>query len=124
MNSTIKELLINNNINQLIIDKLTDLLLDLKGQNFAEFIDMIDDFFWTIANDNEVFEEPEPAYDYCEENIENFLQIGTFSWIKEFWGVQNLADLPCVKISNYMLAKIEENKINKIDKTLFNLINQ
>ena len=124
MNSTIKELLINNNINGLIIDELTNSLLDLKGQNFEEFIYMIDDFFWIIANDSEVFTESESADDYYQENIENFLQIKNLSWIKEFWGVQNLADLPSVKISNYMLATIEENKINKIDKILFDIINQ
>jgi hypothetical protein len=124
MNSTIKELLINNNINQLIIDELTDLLLNLKGQNFEKFTDMVEDFFWTISNDCYVITEPDLADDYCEENIVNFLQIVDFSWIKEFWGFQNLADLPSVKISNYMLSIIEENKINKINKILFDIINQ
>ena len=124
MKKELKELLINNNINKLIIDELTDSLLDLKGQNFEKFTDMVEDFFWTIANDYYVIKDAEPAFDYCEENIENFLQIANFSFIKEFWGVENLADLPSVKIANYMFSKIEENKINKINKILFDIINQ
>ena len=120
----IKKILIQADINPLIIDNLTDFLLELKGQNFKRFTNMVDDYFWTIANDCHIITEPEPAFDYCEENIENFLQIANFSFIKEFWGVENLADLPSVKIANFMFSKIEENKINKINKILFDIINQ
>lgn len=124
MTKEIKKLLSDNNINPLIIDEFTNFLLELKGQNFAQFTNMVDDYFWTIANDYYVIKEPELAFDYCEENIENFLQIANFSFIKEFWGVENLADLPSAKVANYMFSKIEENKINKINKILFDIINQ
>ena len=124
MTKEIKKILMQADINPLIIDDFTDFLLELKGQNFAQFTNMIDDYFWTIANDCHIITEPELAFDYCEENIENFLQIANFSFIKEFWGVENLADLPSVKVANYMFSTIEENKINKINKILFNIINQ
>ena len=124
MKLTLKEILINNDINPLIIDEFTNFLLELKGQNFEKFTDIVDDYFWTIANDCHIITEPDHADDYYEENMENFLQIAYFAWIREFWGVQNLADLPSVKISNYMLSEIEENKINKINKILFDIINQ
>ena len=127
MRKEINQLLINNNIDPLIIDNFTNFLLDLKGQNFEQFTDMVEDYFWTIANDCYIITDPDFAENYENniENIENFEQIAKFFWIKEFWGnVRNLADLPSVKISNYMLSKIEENKINKIDKVLFDIINQ
>ena len=124
MTKEIKKLLIQADIDPLIIDDFTIFLLELKGQNFEKFTDMVDDYFWTIANDCHIITEPELADDYYEENTENFLQIEYFSWIREFWGVENLADLPSVKISNYMFSKIEENKINKINKILFDIINQ
>ena len=120
----IKKILIQADINPLIIDDFTNFLLELKGQNFAQFTNMVDDYFWTIASDCDIITEPELAFDYCEENTENFLQIANFSFIKEFWGVENLADLSSVKIANYMFSKIEENKINKINKILFDIINQ
>lgn len=124
MKLTLKEILINNDINPLIIDDFTDFLLELKGQNFAQFTNMIGDYFWTIANDCHIITEPDHADDYYEENMENFLQIANFDWIKEFWGVENLADLPSVKVANYFFSTIEENKINKINKILFDIINQ
>ena len=122
----IKKLLVQADINPLIIDNLTDFLLELKGQNFAQFTNMVDDYFWTIANDCSVITELDHAVDYYQENKENFLEIKTFACIKEFWGVEhlNLADLSSVKIANYMFSKIEENKINKINKILFDIINQ
>ena len=124
MTKEIKKLLSDNNINPLIIDDFTNFLLELKGQNFAQFTNMVDDYFWTIASDCDIITEPELADDYYEENTENFLQIEYFSWIREFWGVENLADLPSAKVANYMFSKIEENKINKINKILFDIINQ
>ena len=123
MTKEIKKLLSDNNINPLIIDEFTNFLLELKGQNFAQFTNMIDDYFWTIANDCHIITEPD-ADDYYEENMENFREIANFSWIEGFWGVKNLADLSSAKISNFMLSEIEENKINKIDKILFDIINQ
>ena len=118
----IKKILIQADINPLIIDNFTNFLLELKGQNFAQFTNMVDDYFWTIANDCHIITE-EDADDYYEENFQNFRQIAYFAWIREFWGVE-IADLSSVKIANYMFSQIEENKINKINKILFDIINQ
>ena len=122
MTKEIKKLLIQADINPLIVDDFTNFLLELKGQNFSQFTDMVEDYFWTIANDCHIIKE-EDADDYYEENFQNFRQIAYFAWIREFWGVE-IADLSSVKIANYMFSQIEENKINKINKILFNIINQ
>ncbi len=126
MTKEIKKLLIQADINPLIVDDFTNFLLELKGQNFSQFTDMVEDYFWTIANNCHIITDPDFAENYENniENIENFEQIKKFFWIKEFWGVENLADLPSVKVANYMFSTIEENKINKINKILFNIINQ
>ena len=126
MTKEIKKLLIQADINPLIVDDFTNFLLELKGQNFSQFTDMVEDYFWTIANDCHIITELDHAVDYYQENRENFLEIANFASIKEFWGLEHLklADLSSVKISSYMLSKIEENKINKINKILFDIINQ
>ena len=62
----IKKILIQADINPLIIDNFTNFLLELKGQNFAQFTNMVDDYFWTIANDCHIITEPDHADDYYE----------------------------------------------------------
>ena len=121
MQEKIKQILIENNSNPLIFDTFTNLLLSLKQQDFKEFKNQIENYFWEIQNDSPFVIDPE---NYNDDYKEEFLKVGSLFDIKSFWGVQNLADLTIDQIANYMLSAIEEDKMNKINEILFNLINQ
>ena len=124
MKEKIEQTLIENNIDPNIFDSLGELLLDLKGLNFKEFNNQIENYFWEIQNYCHIITDPELADDYTKKNEQDFLENRGFDWIKEFWSVQNLADLTSLQIANYIFSAIEEDKINKINEILFNLINQ
>ena len=118
------KILIANNTNNLVIDKLTDLLLESKGQNFQEFNETVENFFWEIQDHHNIFENEKLASDYFDKNLADYMQNGKISWISEFWGLPNFADLPNIKMAAYMLGNLEQNNFNKINQDVFNLINQ
>lgn len=116
--------LIDNNINKIIIDKLSDLLPNLKGVDFKDFNEEIENFFWEIQNDHNIFENEESANNYFDENLADYLESAKLSWIKDFWGVENLADLSCRKKASYVFGNLEKNNFKKINQDIFNFINQ
>ena len=124
MKEKIKQALIENNSNPLIFDTFTDFLVSLQGKDFKEFKYQIENYFWEIQNYCHIITDPELANGYTEKNEQDFLENRGFNWIKEFWSVQNVGDLTSLQIANYMLSAIEQDKINKINEILFNLINQ
>ena len=119
MQKEIKQILIKNNSDPIIFDTFTNLLLSLKGKNFEEFKDQVENYFWEIQNNRPFVIDPE---NYKEDFLK--IEFSSLFDIKDFWGVQNLDDLTSDKIANYMLGAIEQDKINKIEGILFNLINQ
>jgi len=127
MKEKIEQTLIANNSDPLIFDTFAALIISLKGQDFTEFKNEIENYFWEIQNDCHIVADPEidGCADYFNYNYkEEFLKVAKVVDIKDFWGVQNLADLTSSQIANYMFSAIEENKINKINEILFKLINQ
>lgn len=116
--------LIKNNTNIVIAKKLTDLLLGLKGQSFQDFNEAVQDFFWEIQNDHNIFKNEESANNYFDKNLANYLESAKLSWIKDFYGAKNLADLSCRQKASYVLGNLEKNNFKKINKDIFNFINQ
>lgn len=128
MKDKIEQTLIENNIDPLIINELTELLLGLRWQDFKEFKNQVEDYFYTIKNDYHIITDAEiDGRNYKVADInenEEFLKVADVFDIKDFWSVENLADLTNTQIANYMFSAIEEDKINKINEILFKLINQ
>ena len=124
MKEKIEQTLIANNSDPLIFDTFTALIINLKGQDFTEFKDEIENYFWEIQNDCHIITDAENDEHYKVADIkEEFLEVADVFDIKYFWGVQNLADLTNTQIANYMFSAIEKDKINKINEILFKLIN-
>lgn len=116
--------LIKNNTNIIIARKLTDLLLGLQGQSFQDFNEAVEDFFWEIQNDHNIFKNEESANNYFDKNLANYLESAKLSWIEDFYGAKNLADLSCRQKASYVLGNLEKNNFKKINQDIFNFINQ
>lgn len=116
--------LIKKNTNIVIAKKLADLLLGLKGKSFQDFNEAVKDFFWEIQNDHNIFKNEESANNYFDKNLANYLESAKLSWIKDFYGAKNLADLSCRQKASYVLGNLEKNNFKKINKDIFNFINQ
>jgi hypothetical protein len=116
--------LIKNNTNIVIAKKLADLLLGLKGKSFQDFNEAVKDFFWEIQNDHNIFKNEESASNYFDKNFIDYLENDKLQSIINFWGVKNITDLSPKQMASYILGNLEKNNFKKINQDIFNFINQ
>lgn len=123
----VADLLTAVNVDSKIKNDLAEYLIKLKGKSFKKFEWDVEEFFWDISNDHDLFENEDSAEDYYRNNLDDYLKTGKLRWITGYWGGDlshvELSDLSYAKKACYVLEYLEHLKIKNIYQDLFDIIN-